>query len=390
MLQGALLQVLKDDGIEAATNENVFSALRTLLEISKNNDYLNNVFLSKIRPDTAHGLIKFLQGLEIGDYTPGFLGGGGAFKMNNGISELEVDKLTVRMIATFFEIVVSKLRHINGGLVLSRGAMTCSRVIEDTDSYQCFFERGENNEISNTFVVNDQARCQVFNGGNQKFYWRLVTAVGDDWIKLSKTVGIGDSIPTAGDDIVQLGYQGKDLNHVKRLNAQIIDESGISQYVEIDNFTLEGKRRNFISADGSGSEFTGKVSFVNAGTEYDLSDWAFQAEEKIDEIAQKHSLRIEKWHTPGYDTYREGQQNYNHTLALKIFHDTEDVTDTINIAQFTWMRISENTLGDPTWNELHANAGSSIDITIDDLAGDTSFIVQFYDVETQQRLTERF
>ena len=35
MLQGALLQVLKDDGIEAATNENVFSALRTLLEISK-------------------------------------------------------------------------------------------------------------------------------------------------------------------------------------------------------------------------------------------------------------------------------------------------------------------------------------------------------------------
>ena len=54
------------------------------------------------------------------------------------------------------------------------------------------------------------------------------------------------------------------------------------------------------------------------------------------------------------------------------------------------MRISDNTLGDPTWNDLHANAGSSIGITIDDLAGDTSFIVQFYDVDTQQRLTERF
>ena len=32
---GALLQILKDDDIDTATNENVFSALRTLLEISK-------------------------------------------------------------------------------------------------------------------------------------------------------------------------------------------------------------------------------------------------------------------------------------------------------------------------------------------------------------------
>ena len=108
------------------------------------------------------------------------LGSGAALKMKDGISELEVDKLTVRMVATFFEIVVSKLRHINGGIVLSRGSMTCSRVFEDVDSYQCFFDRGENNEIANTFVVNDQARCQVFNGGNQKFYWRLVTEVGED------------------------------------------------------------------------------------------------------------------------------------------------------------------------------------------------------------------
>ena len=402
MLDNALREILGVESTEEVTDENFFSALRTLKEILDNNEVLKGLFLSKTNNDTAQGFIQFLkgisveelatltQGLEIGNYTSGLLGSGAALKMKDGLSELEVDKLTVRMIATFFEIVVSKLRHINGGLVLSQGAMTCSRVVEDADSWQCFFERGENNEISNTFVVNDQARCQVFNAGNQKFYWRLVTAVGDDWIRLSKTVGIGDSIPTAGDDIVQLGYQGKDLNHVKRLNAQIIDESGISQYVEIDSFTLEGKRRNFISADGTGSQFTGKVSFVNAGTEYDLSDWAHQAEEKIEEISLKRSLRIEKWHTPGYDTYREGQQNYNHTLALKIFHDTEDVTDTINIAQFTWMRVSDNTLGDPTWNDLHANAGSSIDITMDDLAGDTSFIVQFYDVETQQRLTERF
>ena len=68
------------------------------------------------------------------------------------------------------------------------------------------------------------------------------------------------------------------------MHKEIIDESGISQYVEIDSFTLEGKRRNFISGRWFGSQFTGKVSFVNAGVEYDLSDWAFQVEEAIDGI----------------------------------------------------------------------------------------------------------
>ncbi|HHU37433.1 MAG TPA: hypothetical protein GXZ47_09450 [Treponema sp.] len=348
---GELVNILRSTSGGEPSDYSVFSSLRASNEIRIAIDEVladidfSDKYLSKIDPDTANGLIKFLQGLEIGDYTPGFLGGGGAFKMKDGISELEVDKLTVRMVATFFEIVVSKLRHINGGLVLSRGAMTCSRVVEDADSYQCFFERGENNEISNTFVVNDQARCQVFNAGNQKFYWRLVTAVGDDWIRLSKTVGIGDSIPTAGDDIVQLGYQGKDLNHVKRLNAQIIDESGISQYVEIDSFTLEGKRRNFMSADGSGSQFTGKVSFVNAGVDYDLSDWAHETETAIQDAETTIQEAVEKIAPPVWVVeavniipnaptaiFRRGKDEELHqlTLVAKFTRDGIDVTDIMN------------------------------------------------------------
>ena len=362
MLVGALRELITSTDTDAElTDENILSSLRVLGEIAKNNetflDELKEQFLSKVEDDTAQGFIEFLkgisveelatftQGLEIGEYTSGFLGGGGAFKMNNGISELEVDKLTVRMIATFFEIVVSKLRHINGGIVLSRGSMTCSGVVEGTDSWQCFFERGENNEISNTFVVNDQARCQVFNGGNQKFYWRLVTEVGEDWIKLSKTVGIGDSIPAAGDDIVQLGYQGTDLNHVKRLNAQIIDESGISQYVEIDNFTLVGKRRNFISADGSGSEFTGKVTFLKAGEEYDLSDWTYNTEQAIQDAETTITEAIEKIAPPVWVVqavniipnaptaiFRRGNDEELHqlTLVAKFTRDGVDVTDIMN------------------------------------------------------------
>ena len=53
--------------------------------------------------------------------------------------------------------------------------------------------------------------------------------------------------------------------------------------------------------------------------------------------------------------------------------------------------FQDNTLGDPTWNDLHAKCRFNIDQQLDDPRQVTlSFIVQFYDVETQQRLTERF
>ena len=39
----------------------------------------------------------------------------------------------------------------------------------------------------NTFIVYDQARCQKFTPEYQKYYWRLVIAVGADYCILSKT-----------------------------------------------------------------------------------------------------------------------------------------------------------------------------------------------------------
>ena len=70
---------------------------------------LKNVFISKKTDDTAEGLIDFIKGIEIGDFTSGFLGGGGSLKMTpDGMSELEVDKLTVRMVATFFSLLSAK------------------------------------------------------------------------------------------------------------------------------------------------------------------------------------------------------------------------------------------------------------------------------------------
>lgn len=125
--------------------------------------------------------------------------------------------------------------------------------------------------------------------------------------------------------------------------------------------------------------FSGSFSFTSSGSTHNLSEWAESTEEAIQEVADKRALRVEKRATPGYDTYRENQTTYSARLELRVFYDNEDVTEELNELRFKWMRVSENTAGDPTWNELHTHAGYGIDITHDDLAGDTSFIVQFFD-----------
>ena len=121
MLQGALLQILKDDGIEAATNENVFSALRTLLEISKNNDYLNNVFLSKIRPDTAKGKIIFEGGAEFGNYIDSIHAGRGGSIDSAGNAELE--SLVLRSFLEVPSIRYNELEYIGEEIIIGAGAV---------------------------------------------------------------------------------------------------------------------------------------------------------------------------------------------------------------------------------------------------------------------------
>ena len=150
------------------------------------------------------------------------------------------------------------------------------------------------------------------------------------------------------------------------------------------------------SADGSAyfnldtGEIGGSIKFVSTGGGLtDMAEWAENTSSDIDDVRNKRALRIEKFATPGYDTFRENVP-YSATLALKIFLDDIDETASMDIGRFVWMRLSENTAGDPGWNERHSNAGASIDITSEDLAGDTSFIVQFYDVENAVRYTTTF
>ena len=237
------------------TDYNLFSALRSMRE-----------FLSKNNDDTARGLITFLKGIEVGDFETGFLGSGAAITVDEeGITTAEVDKLIVRRYAKFFELIIERLSHIGGQLIISPARIECSRVEELPGAYRCYFETGENGEFVQEFVIGDQARCQVFTGSTMKYYWRLVTGIGSDYIDLSKTDADGGSaIPAAGDHIVQLGNR----TNPERQNAQILSSFGedapsYKQYSGINSYSLVGKYVTGFTSKGN--KITGQVT-IEAGS----------------------------------------------------------------------------------------------------------------------------
>ena len=91
--------------------------------------------------------------------------------------------------------------------------------------------------------VGTQARRQTFNLTEQSYYWRLVTAVGDDWADLSKTdCDTGSTIPKAGDEVVGLGHRtDKTRQSAIIISAYGSDSPSIKYYQGIDSYDLNDK-----------------------------------------------------------------------------------------------------------------------------------------------------
>lgn len=221
-------------------------------------------FIRKDVDDFVNGILRYNKGLEVGKYTSGALGAGGSFNVDEqGNSHIEADYISIRKKATFNEITIQELKHIGGQLILSPAAMVCSEVEDREDGYYCYFNTKNDDgiEIYNEFIAGDQARCQSFNAiDDNRYYWRLVTEIGANYIVLSKDdCDKGSDIPKSGDTIVQLGHR----TIVERQNAQILSSFGegspyYKQYVGINSFSLEGKEETRISPNDN--LFTGRVN----------------------------------------------------------------------------------------------------------------------------------
>jgi hypothetical protein len=225
----------------------------TLGGANNNNDWFAKAarkFLRKDTNDQTEFLIKFLSGLECGDFEQGSTGVG-IYKDEAGNWHIETDYLDVRMKFTAKEVEIQKVFHIGGAEIKSSASMKCVRVEELEDAYRCYMNTADNDGqvIYNQFKVDDQAYVQTFNLERQAdgtmgnhFLWRLVTSVGDDYIDLSKSVAaLASDAPKAFDDIVQLGYRGTD--DPSRQVAVIDAGAGegapyYRQYVGINSFHL--------------------------------------------------------------------------------------------------------------------------------------------------------
>jgi len=236
-------------------------------------------FLSKINPDTAKKVITFLEGIEIGDFTSGLLGAGAAIRNINGTSVAEVDQLLVRQRAEFFSVLIHRAEHIGGQLVISAANMLCTKVEETATFYRCYFD-SKGGEVVNLFTNQDFARCQVFTGNRQKFYWRRVVAVGDDYIELSKTdAAINSDAPEVGDTIFQLGSLNPERQAAMILSTVGIDAPSFIQYSGINSYSLEGKETTKFTR--LGNVISGSTVFLSSGES--VEDWTIETEHDINE-----------------------------------------------------------------------------------------------------------
>lgn len=231
---------------------------------------ISRYFISKINNDTANGLITFLKGLLIGK------NGSGITVLENGMSQAVVDYLYVKVKAVFDELEVKKKTYVGGEQVISHAGMKCNRVDELDDVYRCYFKEEEDGiEIENQFTPGSLAiaqECNIKTGishhvGN-RYYWRLVTAVGENYIDLSKTVcdpNVKNDVPVAGDDIVGLGHK-TDITRQAAIILSSVNEvsPSIIMYQGINDFTLTGK--DVISFDFDKS--TGKSRMKVYGDTY--------------------------------------------------------------------------------------------------------------------------
>ena len=218
-------------------------------------------FLRKDIDDTAKGRPTFLNGLRVGNYTPGLLGTGGALGVDSfGNSTAEVDFLNVRKKAVFNELEIQKTKSVGGQLIVSCASMEITSVTETEDAYRCFFrsEDGNGDAALNLFREGDLAMARSFDAYSPTFWWRKVVSIGTDYMDLSRTdCADGSGIPRAGDTAVQLG----NVSDTSRQSAQILscygqDAPSFHIHDGIAGYSLEGTLRSgFDTVDGKASFF---------------------------------------------------------------------------------------------------------------------------------------
>ncbi|WP_294549506.1 hypothetical protein [uncultured Bacteroides sp.] len=202
------------------TDNNLFSARRSQKE-----------FISKVKRDRAKKKIIFDEGIDAGDFEAGKHGGtidgkgnaefltmvirellrsakfvdgmaGEGFQLwidENGLSNLTLDKLTVRQIMVILELLIEKVRSVGGQLCVSAANGKIKNVEKQDGFYFITFEQ------DNTFQAHDLVRCATWKDSKEQHaYWVEVAAVENNSILIAEGE-FESSLPEAGDECVLMG-----------------------------------------------------------------------------------------------------------------------------------------------------------------------------------------
>ena len=399
------------------------------------------------------------QVLQSADFDSISESGFGFTRRKDGKYQLSVTDLIVWGKAIFHELEIRRLSYVGGNMVFSSCGSKVTRVeMVDaaghvtTDAGQCvayrchFYQDDGTTATTNLWKANDQARCQTFNiregkyaGVSNRSYWRRVTAVGDDYIDLSKEdCEQGSDIPAAEDSLVQMGNR-TDTDRMALIYVIVNgdDAPAIVWYDKVNSYTLTGRRTAIISPrqvvfstqlfkvmslSGVAVPLVADRGIWLAGEKYAYYDrvshggslWLCVAppgtvvtsepavgnpqwQKQVDKGDKgdpgkdgKGGTRFELLLADGDRLYRDGQQHVA-TPEASYIKDGEDVSDKIDASRLVWSRESEAPQSDDeAWGQRHANAGASVSLDYTDMAGKTDIICALLDENDRVAVQGRF
>lgn len=220
----------EDPAIFIRTNKNNVVAFKLAADVDM--EALKKVFLRKDQDDTTPYKLTIRGGLDTGwdesqaeptgsiskdgilnyaaailkeyisspKFIPGFTGEGAKlYKDEVGNWTLECDIVTVRKMMKVFELIIQKIRSVNGALVISQSNSKVVEVTEDGEYYVLDF-----GDEQPTFQPHDLVRHQVFSGNGVEYYWVEIERTEDSkvWILKSEFNGV---VPKQDDELVQMG-----------------------------------------------------------------------------------------------------------------------------------------------------------------------------------------
>lgn len=268
--------VIRSFDEKTPSDKNIFSALKSL-----------KTHLRKDAPDRTEFLMKLLGGiispfLTSPDFVTGMMGAGMSFSSEEGGESVGwIDKLYVRKKAIFQLLSIMETELAGASFMFNAsGARATITKVERIDAvpffysdgsakyysdgsrayvqpsahgavYRCYFLANDGEKaIENRFRVGNLVRSQSFNiksgvyeNVSNHYWWRLVTAVGDNWIEVSVNhCDEGSDIPKEGDVVVQLGdISDTDFQSAIVLSAYGDGAPSLIFYQGINSYSLSGK-----------------------------------------------------------------------------------------------------------------------------------------------------